>query len=234
MQMFVQFFGLDRIQRGTVVLPTPEFFPDDFHDTPESVAAALARVCGFMDVNPGRLRLELIPDVGRETENALRNSLPHWRESSSRAAGTYTGATDDGKIRIAVKQRQVADPVALIATLAHELGHVVLLSDGRISRDAPDMEPLTDLVTIALGMGIFPANSAIHFSQFTAGDRHGWQTRRLGYLPEPVWGYALAYYAFLRDEERPAWARHLNVNIGTYFKQSSKFIRHDQARRKGR
>jgi hypothetical protein len=25
-----------------------------------------------------------------------------------------------------------------------------------------------------------------------------------------MWGYALAYYAWLRGERRPAWARHLD------------------------
>jgi hypothetical protein len=35
------------------------------------------------------------------------------------------------------------DPEALVATIAHELGHIHLLSDERISRDTPDHEPLT-------------------------------------------------------------------------------------------
>ena len=56
------------------------------------------------------------------------------------------------------------DPVALVATLAHELGHVILLRPGLVDRDDPDMEQLNDLLMVFLGFGIFTANSAFRFS----------------------------------------------------------------------
>jgi len=44
-------------------------------------------------------------------------------------------------------------------TALHELGHVLLLADGKISKDRKDHEHLTDLLTVWLGLGIFTANS---------------------------------------------------------------------------
>ena len=52
-------------------------------------------------------------------------------------------------------------PRSLIAAIAHELGHVLLLGGGLISATRRDGEPLTGLVTVYLGMGIFTAN-AVH------------------------------------------------------------------------
>jgi predicted Zn-dependent protease len=43
--------------------------------------------------------------------------------------------------------------MAVIAILAHELGHVILLEGGHLSRDTEDTEPTTDLLTVYLGMG---------------------------------------------------------------------------------
>jgi hypothetical protein len=53
----------------------------------------------------------------------------------------------------------------LVATLAHELGHIILLRPGLIKRTKEDMEPLNDLLTIFLGFGIFTANAAFRFEQ---------------------------------------------------------------------
>jgi hypothetical protein len=58
------------------------------------------------------------------------------------------------------------------------------LADGRIPREAPDSEPLTDLLTVFFGAGIFTANSAFQFGQWQTHSHQGWQATRLGYLSE--------------------------------------------------
>ena len=115
--------------------------------------------------------------------------------------------------------------MALIGTVAHELGHVILLADELISRDEPDMEPFTDLLTVYLGLGIFTANTAFRFSQWSSDRRGGWEVRRLGYLGEPMYGYALARWAQLRDEEKPDWTRHLKLNVREYMNKSAKWLK---------
>ena len=229
MRWFVSLYGQERLQALPVVLPTEEFFPDDFQDTEESVYAVLQRVCGFLRVDPHMLVLEVFDDTEGELNEKLRKTLPFWHGDSSSAAGTYSEDTEAGKFRIKVKRSLLNDPVPLIATLAHELCHVLLLGERRIGREAPDMEPLTDLLTVFLGMGVFAANSAARFTQHDDGVKHGWSFRRLGYLSEPMFGYALAVFACERDEAKPAWAKHLSVNAGAYFRQSLKFLAHRRA-----
>jgi hypothetical protein len=229
---FAEMFGPDVLRNNPVVLPTPEFFPDDWNGTAEGVIPFLNRVCGYMRVDSSRVSLHCHheqddPDVGEK----LRDLLPYWEGSRSGAAGTYAPVPEEEKFQITLKLTRKPDLVNLIATLAHELGHVHLLGDRRIASDSPDMEPLTDLVTVFWGLGIFNANSAMKFSQHDDGTKHGWSVQRLGYLPEPMYGYALAYYAWLREEEKPAWAKYLNVNVGSYFRQAAKYIRHEKRRR---
>jgi len=81
------------------------------------------------------------------------------------------------------------------------------------------------LLTVFLGLGIFTANSAARFKQFQNDRRIGWSTQRLGYLPERVFGYALAKFAFERCEEKAPWARHLSANVRSDFKNSARWLK---------
>jgi hypothetical protein len=214
------------IQAGEVVviLPTSEFFPDTYRAREEDVELLLNRVCRYMKVERERLELELFSDRSKE----LRNHLPVFQSSGREAAGTYT---NDGarRIRIRISTDHLSDPTSLVAVIAHELGHVLLLADGRISTDRKDHEPLTDLLTVWLGLGIFTANSAFKFSQWSGGFKQGWESRRLGYLTEQMFGYALAWFAFTRGERQPPWSKYLEGDSGHYFKTSMRFL--DRVRR---
>ena len=110
--------------------------------------------------------------------------------------------------------------MALVGTLAHELGHVILLRPELVGRDEPDMEPLNDLLTVFLGFGIFSANSAFRFEQHTDNYSQGWSTRRLGYLSEELFGYALARFTLERGEAKPEWRSFLSTNVAVYMKRS--------------
>jgi hypothetical protein len=87
------------------------------------------------------------------------------------------------------------------------------------------MEPLTDLATVFLGMGVLNANAAFQFKQWSEGNMQGWRTQKSGYLPETVWGYSLARFAHERNEKDPVWAKMLPTNVRAYFTQSSKWLR---------
>lgn len=104
---------------------------------------------------------------------------------------------------------------------SHELAHVRLLGEERISRDRADQEPLTDLLTVFFGLGIFAANAARDFSQSSSG----WQAQRLGYLTEQMFGYGLGCWATLRAESDPPWAKYLGTNPRTYMKHGLRYLR---------
>jgi len=120
-----------------------------------------------------------------------------------------------------------------VATLAHELGHVILLGGGLLDRAVKDMEPMTNLLTVFLGFGIFNANCAGRFRQWHKDGRQGWSMQRLGYLPEEIYGYALARFAQERGERRPKWVGHLSTNVCTYFKKSASWLESTEKRATG-
>jgi hypothetical protein len=206
---------------------------------------AFERICQRMGVGAGGIDLRFYQVD--HVEDALIESLPHWQGSTFGAAGIYsearipegpppedTSAPTTGRPTVAIKTSDHDDPARLVAVMAHELAHVLLLGGRKIQRDEDNMEPLTDLLTVCFGFGIFNANYAMVFQQWDDGRKHGWSTQRLGYLSEPMFGYALARFAQLRGEAKPAWRQHLRLNVRTYFDQSLKVLQHEERKRLGR
>jgi hypothetical protein len=208
-----------QLDQVTIVLPTPEFFPDTYRGQEDDAKKLLHRVCSYMKVSPDRLSLEWITDEHQE----LRAHLPSFEASNKGAAGHYQ--EDGGTIRISLSSAHLRDPMSLVAVMAHELGHVLLLGDKKIARDRKDHEYLTDLLTVLLGLGIFTANSAFRFTQWTGGFKQGWRAQRLGYLTEAMFGYALALFAWTRGESKPAWSKYLEGSIQHHFKSGLSYLK---------
>jgi hypothetical protein len=224
-----RFLGRGRMLEAKAVEPTAEDFPDPYNKSPEAVERLFSRVCAYMRVERSSVELEIFQD---ETEE-LREILPHWRgDAEKRAAGLYMHAheqdraTDGGErsMVVAIRSTMLKDPMSLVATIAHELGHVILLGGKLMSPKTPDHEPMTDLLTVFLGLGVFTANSAVRFKQFQEDRRVGWSVQRLGYLPESVFGYALARFAIERGEKKAEWTRHLSPNVRSDFKHSKRWL----------
>jgi hypothetical protein len=219
--------GRRRMLEAKVVEPTAEDFPDRYDKSAEAIENLFCRVCTYMGVDRDSIELEIFPD---ETEE-LKEVLPSWRGGGRHAAGLYLhayendrSANHDGRMLVALRSTLLKDPTSLVATAAHELGHVILLGGELMSPRTTDHEPMTDLLTVFLGLGVFTANSAARFKQFQNERKIGWSMQRLGYLPEPVFGYALAKFASERGESKPIWARHLSTNVRADFKNSSRWL----------
>jgi hypothetical protein len=215
--------GSSRLQNAAVILPTDEYFPSPYTPTEQGLETLFTQVCAYMQVPRSRVILEIIPDSSN-----LIEMLPEFSHKSEGPAGLHFGSNSQDELPlVAVSKSLLKDPLSLVATLAHELGHVILLGGNHLSRDEDDMEPMTDLVTVFLGLGVFTANASRHFRQFQNDRRQGWSMQRLGYLPEVVFAYALARFAFERREEKPAWTSHLSTNLKTWFNQSSVWLKKD-------
>jgi hypothetical protein len=201
-----------------VILPTPEFFPDRYSEDGDDVRTLVDRVCSYMNEDPARIELDLCYDEGRE----LRHRLPSFESSGRGAAGSFQKG--EGKCVIKISAAYLRDPMSLVAIVAHELGHVLLLGDERITRETKGHEHLTDLLTVFLGLGIFNANSAFRFTQWGGGGKQGWEAKRLGYMSENMFGYALALFAWLRGETKPHWSKYLEGNVKYYFKSALNYL----------
>lgn len=211
--------GAQRLLRATVVLPTHDHFPDPYDSSESALQSIFERVATAMQVNPSDVEVTLFASADDLT-HAL---APFSSGSSSGAAGLYHH-DPTAKPHISINEKQLKDPMALVAVLAHELGHIILLRPGLVPHDDPDMEPMNDLLTVFLGFGIFTANAAFRFQQYTTDRSHGWSAGRLGYLSEELFGYALARFAFERGEAKPVWTSYLSTNVRAYLKRSAAWL----------
>lgn len=205
-------FGLRRLLNHPLILPNAEFFPDPFYGTEEEMRHVLRLVCKYMDVDPLTVELCFYEDEPPVLEE-----------------GSYQGSPGlfdrrDGRFRIWLEISNLADPPRCVATMAHELGHIHLLGHGRVTEDEGDHEPLTDLLTVYFGMGVFTANSTIRERYWQQGHYSGWNVGRCGYLEMPEYGYAFARYAMARGEDGSAWMRELRLDVRTAFKQAMRFL----------
>lgn len=205
-------FGVDRLRGCNVVLPRPEYFPDPYHGTDEDARRMLDRVCGYMDINPATVELSLYED---------RNPV-HDARGRNGTAGLFQ--PEAGKFRIWIEVSNLSDPLAMVGTMAHELGHVHLLGHGRISDDIDDHEPLTDLLTVFFGLGVFSANSVIREQYWHEGNLSGWSMGRRGYLGMPHYAYAFARFARSRGEDGAKWSQELRLDVRKAFQQAMSFL----------
>ncbi len=205
MLWFAERFGTDRFRNARVVTPTDEFFPDRYTGDIASVRRCLDRMCGYIGVDPAAITVELLPD-----------------EAMPGAAGLYEMRAR-GHIRVA--DSQVGDPTRLLATLAHEIAHEILLRGGHLTGAEADHETTTDLLPAFLGVGIFAANGTIREWIEREGYMSIWWTSRQGYLSSIVHGYAMALFAHARGEGSPAWRHHLRADARKTLASGLRFLR---------
>lgn len=218
-QWLIDELSIEVLREAQIVLPTEEYFPDPYNGSRVSIRKMLDRVCGFMDIDPALVEIRFFEN----NDSSRFHPLAAGESSERHALGTYQ-MRRDGKYAISLDTMQATNPEMMVATIAHELGHVILLGEGRLSEDYEDHEPMTDLVTVFYGLGIFNANSSFVFEQFTNAQFQGGRAGSAGYLSEEMFGYALALFAYLRRESKPKWTIHLSTNVKSYFKSSSKYL----------
>lgn len=210
-------FGCDVFTRRAVILPTEDFFPDPFDGTEESIRVLLDQVCGYMDVDPDRVVLKL-----------MNNHKPDFWIVNEQGKYLPTGPgglyEDDGDHTIIhIDTAEMNDLSGMVGTMAHELSHLRLMAEGRVSGHQWDNELLTDLTATFFGFGIFRANSPRNWDSLNT-TWPGTTLRRPEYMTAPMYVYAMAHSAWHRDERRPEWARHLSFNLRPDFKEAVCFL----------
>ena len=198
-------FGLNRMKDAQVVLPTSDFFPEPYRSDYPSTRICLDRVCHYMGVDPTSLALEILAD----------GDMPG-------AAGMYE---EREKSLIYVAKSQLDTPPKLIATLAHEVAHELLLKGGHLTRDVVDHEPITDLLPVFLGLGIFTANATVQSSVFSDGQYSYFSISKHGYLSSISLGYALALFATVRGELKPTWKKYLRTDAAHTLRSGIRYLR---------
>ncbi len=213
-------FGHDNIATKSILLPTPEHFPIRYDGSKESLIKTAEIAARQMEIDINEVNLETYEQNIQEFSGDLGHRI--WTEvdkdsDEKLAAGLYFGKNDQGKYDIFIEKKNLGDGENLVATLAHEFSHIKLLGEKRL--DFND-EQLTDLTPVVFGLGVFNANSA--HKEWKSFDSYGHNS--IGYLKQKEWGYALALYAYFRQEENSDWIKYLTSNIKSDFKKSMDFI----------
>jgi hypothetical protein len=219
---FEEQYGRDFLKSIKIIEPTKEFFDHKFTGTEEDAEFALNQITKYMDIKGAKIELYYFSEAPMEfseegivaTYNAEGNGT-----QDNYALGKYS---EDGpnKFEIGIELSQLKNPQSLIATLAHELSHMILLGEGRIEEND---EELTDLNCIALGFGIFTGNSIFNFQQWQGSSHQGWQANRQGYIPEEVAAYATALFNNYQNNETD-WYKHLNASMSKLYKKNIKYL----------
>jgi hypothetical protein len=215
LQWLCEEFRDNALKGKPLILPTAEFFPDAFDGSKRDVLRMLDRVCQYMEVSPNLVALRRFK--GGQNLWLVNNSGQYLPT----AAGTYQEG--ENKFIIRVSSEELAEPMSLVGTLAHELAHVRLLGEGRIAMDAYDNELLTDLTVVVHGLGVFlanvPRNWDSSYSQWP-----GTTLKKPEYMTPPMFGYALAHIAWHRGEERPDWAKYLHPSARAELRHALRFL----------
>ncbi len=211
---FEEQHGREFLKNVSIVEPTREFFPIDFKGTRDDVRALTDLVCEYMQIKDVEIELKYFTDRNLEVTSGI--FVTRDKNAPGYTLGNYS--VRQGKIVIGIEESLMNDPLGLVAVLAHELSHQVLLGEGRIEKND---EYLTDVNTIAMGFGIFTTNSVFQFK----ASFNGWMVGKRGYIPVEVATYALALLVNYQQLGDLRWTQYLVPNARRMFNRNLKYLR---------
>jgi hypothetical protein len=203
-----------------LVTPTDRHFPDKSLATAEErVSAAFERVRAYAGMQDWPCELTaLSSDRNPESPQAIPSATP------SDSHGTALKEVKPS-IPIAFDTGMIRKPHVLIAAFAQQLAY----HQGRsIEEDAPGGEelrgPLSDLLAVFMGFGLFMANSALTVCRGGCSGC-GTSVQTLGYLTEDEFVYALAIYCVLKNIQNTEVEPHLKKTLRPFFRKAVKEIK---------
>ncbi|MBL8810423.1 MAG: hypothetical protein JNM43_09635 [Planctomycetaceae bacterium] len=210
-------FGRDIFTRRAMILPTSEFFPEQLDGTAEAVRRLLDQVCDYMDVSPDRVELDFFTNRNQlGLVNDAGKALP------SGAAGLYEDQGDRRVIHL--ETNELSNLEAVIGTIAHELSHLRLMGEDRVSGDEFDNELLTDLTATFFGFGLFLGNHPRNWE----GSYSKWPGTQLQcpeYMSLPMYAWVLCHSAWWRGQEKPEWTKYMSYDLRASFRQGMRYLR---------
>ena len=214
-----EILGYEHFDSLRTITPTKNYHDWTFKGNEEDAEFVLERTKELMLIADSNIRIEYFSDQPIEMGDGTILSSPadingQWQS----AAGSYEEFENE-KI-IYIEKEQLKNTFSLIATIAHELSHFILLSESRIEEND---EYLTDLTAIAYGFGIFLGNSRFQYSKFQNISHSGWQMSSQGYLPEQVIAYAMAWISIQRNESTE-YEKYLNKEMAKFFTQNIEYL----------
>ncbi len=214
-------FGSDSFYEATTLItPTSKHFPGRFDDAEIMAQKTFERVKTYAGMQNWACEL----DAQDADANPVIAPTILIHGAPRGPAGTFVvePGSPNG-VKITYNPDQLRDPEGLIATFAHELAHYL----GGTAHEQPPggeeyWEHATDLLGVFMGFGLFLANSAVSFRQFSAVDSQGWSIQTQGYMTEDELTYALAIFCALKSIPRADAEVHLKRSLRPFFRKAMK------------
>ena len=205
--------GGEKIRQTKILAPGDADLPKIGSGSEQELAAFFAQVCYWMD-------LSIEDFVLQTTEDANLGG----------ASGAYVGPqTPEERPRVILAQSLPQDSDRLLATSAYLIGHEVVRRKFPELARSQDVSWVIDLVPACYGLGVFAANS-LRRSGVPGCGSGGCsscgpdETSTKGVLTPTNYGHVLALLAWVRDEERPAWAEVVNREVSHTMNPSLKYL----------
>jgi|GEM_PF-471451 len=216
MDWLVERLGSEAIRRIEVLTPSDAHFPEAYSGKDQEIEFIFDRVCEQMRVPRETINLSLFDGIEQSPFALVQRATP---------LGVYEQReTESGRHTVRIERRHTRDAMHLVATAAHELAHAILLGNELLTNADADHEFVTDLLPVMRGLGIFTANATL-LEETHQLDQVRWRSvSKAGYLPSRMFGYALAVFAWLRDESKPTWARYLRGDPSSVFKSALSYL----------
>ena len=214
-------FGEEHFQSIPTKTPTIDFYNRTFSGIEDDAQYVLEQTQKMMGLENVKIQLDFFDHgtVHSEDGSLLTTPSNSIDGSWNSAAGIYE-QDKNGVTLISIERSQLKDPISLIATIAHELSHAILLGEGWLEEND---EYLTDLTAIYYGYGMFLGNSSFRFAQRNTISGSVWQMSAQGYLPVQVIAYAMAWLSVERNEEL-YYAKFLSKSMKKYVEQAYKYL----------
>jgi len=224
---FEEQYSRDFLKRVKVIEPTKEFFGHQFLGKEEDAQFVLTKCMEYMDIKSVDVQLYFFSEAPLEFDDegiVVTQKEDGAGTKDSYALGKYS-EKGPNNFEIGLELSQLKNPQSMIATIAHELSHLILLGEGRLEENN---EELTDLNCIALGFGIFISNSIFNFQQWHGTSHQGWNANRQGYIPEQVATYAMAVFNKYQNNLTD-WSRHLNKGVKKMYERNLKYLNSNES-----
>ena len=215
-----EILGKKHFDNLRTITPTKNFYNWTFKGDEQDAEFVLEKTKELMLIEDSNIRIVYFSDQPFEMADGTILTSPadingQWKSAS----GAYEEFENE-KI-IYIEKSQLKNTVSLIATIAHELSHFILLGENRIEEND---EYLTDLTAIVYGFGIFLGNSRFQHTKFQNISNSGWQMSSQGYLPEQVIAYAMVWLSNYRGESTE-YNKYLNKEMSKFFTQNVEYLK---------
>ena len=214
--LLTHFGGDEFFVEAKLILPTKDYFPGNVESSEEAIKAVFEQIKKYAGMQEWPCLLE----QQEEDPNIVVGETLLIQGAPSGPLGTFS-YNENNEACITYNPKIASEPIQLVATFAHELSHYLT---GAAPEPPPggweNCEFATDIGATFLGFGIFVANAAFNFRQYSDAGTTGWSTSGGGYLTEAEYSYALAIFLLLKDISPDMAYPHCDTNIQSYLKKA--------------